>query len=665
MKTRSHFAFSPPLVAAAATTGTFDATQSPVVTICHLSADACDATVASFATGDKDAPNGTITVDAASQQYSVLWSAKDSHLAEGQAYRLAVSVAGTQLGSIDYMAEHDDGEAVDQSRYLPLVVDRTLPVKFRIEQGAVYVVDPAAPATVQSVDGSVTIAVPANATESPLGVTIDPAPVDLSQPANAEVVGGSTVELGPEGTTFDTPVTLTLRYDPSNLPKGMDEQALRLATLVNGQWQQVKGSAVDPVTHTVTGQTPHFSTYGVVAFPATFVQLAIGDAAGIGAFVCGLDPNNDVYCWGEDANSALGAPATSVCGPKSRPCILQPELVQGGVKFKSIAAGGGGGHVCGIALSGDAYCWGSPGAGQLGDGTNTVLSTPTLVAGGHTWTSLAAGEGETCGIATDGNAYCWGSNAFGQIGTTDAISTCGTASCALTPVQVAAPTRLVEVSVGLSFACGVGADGSAWCWGSALQPGGSLGDGSTTHSLTPVRVAGSVAFKHIAAGTLSACAVSVDDAAYCWGRNEGTRTLGIGTGPDSPVPVPVAGGLSVDSISAANTNNVFPHICMHATDGNLWCFGDNSSQQLGSTASNETCSVTNFANKLFTSPCNNVPVLVGGGHTFRSVVTGSELSCGVSTDDRSYCWGNDLFGQIGDGTTSSNRSPSITVTQLP
>ena len=84
------------------------------------------------------------------------------------------------------------------------------------------------------------------------------------------------------------------------------------------------------------------------------------------------------------------------------------------MEWASISAGGW--HTVGITTSGAAYAWGRNNYGQLGDGTTTDRTTPTLVSGGHTWASISAGGLHTVGITTSGAAYAWGFNGQGQLG---------------------------------------------------------------------------------------------------------------------------------------------------------------------------------------------------------------------------------------------------------
>ena len=85
-----------------------------------------------------------------------------------------------------------------------------------------------------------------------------------------------------------------------------------------------------------------------------------------------------------------------------------------GLSFSTVSAGTY--HTCGLAAVGAAYCWGFNGHGELGDGTTTNRSTPTLVAGSVSFLAISSGDTHTCGLAAAGAAYCWGDNSTGQLG---------------------------------------------------------------------------------------------------------------------------------------------------------------------------------------------------------------------------------------------------------
>jgi hypothetical protein len=83
-------------------------------------------------------------------------------------------------------------------------------------------------------------------------------------------------DFGPSGTTFNSPVTITLKYDPATLPAGADQSKLYIAwwDAATGQWISLP-STVDLVNHTVTATVTHFSVYSVMA-PSTTGSSGIG-----------------------------------------------------------------------------------------------------------------------------------------------------------------------------------------------------------------------------------------------------------------------------------------------------------------------------------------------------------------------------------------------------
>ena len=78
--------------------------------------------------------------------------------------------------------------------------------------------------------GAVEMVVPAGAL--PTGVTFSATPVS-SPPASYRLVAGSVYDIGPDGTQFSVPVSLTLSYDGLTLPQGVSATELRINKLVN------------------------------------------------------------------------------------------------------------------------------------------------------------------------------------------------------------------------------------------------------------------------------------------------------------------------------------------------------------------------------------------------------------------------------------------------
>ncbi len=74
-------------------------------------------------------------------------------------------------------------------------------------------------------------------------------------------------DFGPTGATFSPDITITMKYDPAKLPTGVSESSLVIAyyDTASSQWVNLTGIVVDPVNHTVSGKTGHFSQFAVLA----------------------------------------------------------------------------------------------------------------------------------------------------------------------------------------------------------------------------------------------------------------------------------------------------------------------------------------------------------------------------------------------------------------
>ncbi len=117
--------------------------------------------------------------------------------------------------------------------------------------------------------------------------------------------------------------------------------------------------------------------------------------------------------------------------------------------------------------------------------------------------------------------------------------------------------------------------------------------------------------------------------------------------PSAPAAAAIAAtaALSFRQISAGHT-----HACGVTSDSLAYCWGFNFSGQLGNGTNTgpDRCGVW---------PCSTRPVAVAGGLRFRHVNAGHDHTCGVTGDERVYCWGQNINGQLGDGTTQDRLTP--------
>lgn len=271
------------------------------------------------------------------------------------------------------------------------------------------------------------------------------------------------------------------------------------------------------------------------------------------------------------------------------------------------------------------------------------------------FTEVAAGEAHSCGIVGD-DLYCWGFNQYGQLGR-------GNTTASSVPVKVAAleGKKVTAVTAGQSHSCAI-ADGKAYCWGRADS--GQLGNGSGQTQTSPVLVSNQsgLTASAVSAGANHTCAIA-NGSAYCWGLNNNGQ-LGNGATANSNVPVAVStsgelGSRAVVSIAAGGA-----HTCAVADNNRAYCWGFNSSSQLGS----RYCALDFFG--LFCLSYDNrdrttsVAVEASGDLTTgtTSITAGSAHTCAIAAN-KAYCWGRGDSGQLGSGSSpASTRTPQTVST---
>src|SRR5439155_1571316 len=96
------------------------------------------------------------------------------------------------------------------------------------------------------------------------------------------------------------------------------------------------------------------------------------------------------------------------------------------------------------------------------------------------------------------------------------------------------------------------------------------------------------------------------------------------------------------------------HTCGVTTSDGAFCWGSNSSGQLGGSAASE-CEISYYYGSGV--PCSTTAVPVAGGFAFAAVSAGRSHTCGLTTGGAAYCWGDNVQGQLGDGSTISSRNP--------
>jgi alpha-tubulin suppressor-like RCC1 family protein len=292
---------------------------------------------------------------------------------------------------------------------------------------------------------------------------------------------------------------------------------------------------------------------------------------------------------------------------------------------------------CALVL-GSAFCWGDSADGGLGTGGPQEQSSPAAVRTGAVFSSVAVGDVHACGLEVGTNQVdCWGANAFGQLGSGDDAPRDA-------PSPVALGQSALEVSTGYEFTCAILADRSLWCWGENDE--GQLGQSDmfgAGNSPVPLAVGASSPWMHVAAGQGHACGIQSPGTLWCWGRNTSAE-LGLGPGQPIQIRTPTRVGSDGDWASLDLGQD---SACALKQDGSLWCWGADTFDQLGFPADSDAA-----------TPVADAPTRVGTDSDWSEVSIDTFDGCAVKRDGSLWCWGRNLEGQLGLGDNVNRSLPT-------
>jgi len=239
---------------------------------------------------------------------------------------------------------------------------------------------------------------------------------------------------------------------------------------------------------------------------------------------------------------------------------------------------------------------------------------------------VSLGTSHACGVAS-GTIRCWGSNSDGRLGN-------GGTSPSDEPVAVTSlGSANSQVSAGVNHTCAVTSAGRVACWGS--NSAGQLGTPIGGSSATPVTAIASGAAE-VRAGSSFSCARMTSGIVRCWGSNTFGQLGSGGTGGGSE-PRDVLNLNGVTSLALG----VGSHACALRSDRTVWCWGRNSSGQLGNGSNDD----------------QTRPVQVSGLSDAMQISVGAVHSCATRASGAVVCWGNNNNGRLGDGGTTSQPRP--------
>lgn len=401
------------------------------------------------------------------------------------------------------------------------------------------------------------------------------------------------------------------------------------ATLAAGEEQTCAINYADARTHCWgLGNTGQLGDGGVYhrAAPSPLAGAPVAARAVVsgGAHSCELDTAGGVRCWGYNASGQLGD-GTTLFRSQPTPVI--------GLSAGVLALALGDRHSCAVLQGGGVKCWGESDDGRLGTGhtSDQVQPADVLSLGGAS--AIDAGFAHTCVLA-GGTMKCWGYNGHGQLGDGSWITrpqVVDVASLGFAPAALA---------LGGNHSCARSAAGTLRCWGG--NSSGQLGDGTFSNRNLPVDVDGlGSGTSLITAGGSHSCALTAGNALKCWGAN-GYGQLGDATRTTSNRPRDVIGaGAPVAEVSAGTY-----HTCARGSGNSIRCWGNayGGRTAVGNTEHSDLAAWSQ-------------PQPISGLSTpLRELALFDRSSCAITVEGAAMCWGENYYGQIGDGAQFSGGS---------
>ena len=284
-----------------------------------------------------------------------------------------------------------------------------------------------------------------------------------------------------------------------------------------------------------------------------------------------------------------------------------------------VAAGGN--STCAELASGTVQCWGT----WLGNLSGVANDQPTFAPrtvgelGGVTGIALST---HGCGLR-GGNVLCWGNGP-------------GTLDAGAGPVVILGPTGPSAVRAGSGFSCAREGSGLLSCWG--VNDQGQMGRGTLATPLSPGAPTALPMVSSFALGTAHACAIGTGGAnVACWGGNvfgQAGQTVGV-----MVVTVPTVVNLVVSDVTAGGA-----HSCAWVANATkVQCWGSSSSGQTGVSVMQDAMSPAT----------RHLPSPVLFNEAIVSVAAGESHTCALTASGSVYCWGANVAGQLGSGSTGA------------
>ena len=332
---------------------------------------------------------------------------------------------------------------------------------------------------------------------------------------------------------------------------------------------------------------------------------------------CALLKDGTVACWGANGAGQLGRGDTSAGSASA-------ARVTGLTNVVTL------GRTCAVNGSGEAWCWGT---GPFLQGSNVTTEPTPVKLDLPPVKKVSAYERTACAVAEDGGVLCWGSNQWGQVSPGKAFAATPLHAPEAISVAAGAPIRDVAMSEATFI---VREDGTAESWGSngLLARASSLSPDANPLATSLGKITS------IDVAENRGCAAANGNA-HCWGTDVGADPRTVTT------PEPIVQIATTKAVLSGASVVKPSRWCAVSPKGTVFCLGDNASGQAGD-------GTTDFAYR---------PVEVDGlPAPAAQVRTTNDATCVLLTTGEVYCFGNNYYGQLGNGVMRRSSNVPVKVT---
>ncbi|MBO5413506.1 MAG: hypothetical protein J6A29_04350, partial [Clostridia bacterium] len=267
---------------------------------------------------------------------------------------------------------------------------------------------------------------------------------------------------------------------------------------------------------------------------------------------------------------------------------------------------------------------------------------------------IAANYDNFTAVDINDKVWTWGDNWYGQLGD-------GTEKDSSTPICISDiednslnGVKIKQISSGQAHTVVIDENGKVWTWGN--NEVGQLGEGTETNRSTPICISNmeenplnGIKIKQISAGSSHTVALDENDKIWTWGWNHYGQ-LGDGTETNSSTPICISNiaGNSLNGINIVQISTEGSYTVALDSTGKVWTWGGNWYGNLGDGTTNG----------------RNTPICISdiednslNGVKIKQISSGGNHTVAVDENGKVWAWGDNGYGQLGDGTTNDSNTP--------